>query len=61
MMPQQQYIADRREDLLDFAIDHMALAPLANEFLKKFTDCQIERNKHYSVQRLLELQIPIQH
>lgn len=48
------------KDLGDFAIDHMTLAPLAKEFLKKFTDCQIERKKQYSVQRLYELQIPIQ-
>ena len=48
------------KNLADFAIDRMTFAPLAKEFLKKLTDCKIERKKHHSIQRLYELQIPIQ-
>lgn len=59
----KQETLDKKEkldkDLADFAIGRMTLAPLTKEFLKKLTYCQIERNKQYSVQRLLELQIPI--
>lgn len=59
----KQETLDKKEkldkDLADFAIGRMTLAPLTKELLKKLTYCQIERNKQYSVQRLLELQIPI--
>lgn len=59
----RQETLDKKEkldkDLADYAIDHMTLAPLAKEFLKKLSYSQIERNKQYSLLRLYELQIPI--
>lgn len=48
------------KDLTDFAVDQMTVTPLSKEFLKKLSYSQIEQNKHFSSQKLLELQIPIQ-
>ncbi len=48
------------KDLTDKAIEKMTVAPLAKEFLKKLSYSQIEQGKHFSSQKLLELQIPIQ-
>lgn len=47
------------KDLIDYAVDHMTAAPLAKEFLKKLTYCQIEKNKKDAISKLHELQIPI--
>lgn len=47
------------KDLTDFAVDQMTVTPLSKEFLKKLSYSQIEQNKHFSSQRLLELQIPV--
>lgn len=48
------------KDLTDKAIEKMTVSPLAKEFLKKLSYSQIEQGKHFSSQKLLELQIPIQ-
>ena len=48
------------KDLTDKAIEKMTVTPLAKEFLKKLSYSQIEQGKHFSSQKLLELQIPIQ-
>ena len=48
------------KELTDKAIEKMTVAPLAKEFLKKLSYSQIEQGKHFSSQKLLELQIPIQ-
>lgn len=47
------------KDLTDIAIEKMTVT-LAKEFLKKLSYSQIEQGKHFSSQKLLELQIPIQ-
>ena len=47
------------KDLTDFAVDQMTVTPFSKEFLKKLSYSQIEQNKHFSSQRLLELQIPV--
>ena len=48
------------KDLTDKAIEKMTVTPLAKEFFKKLSYSQIEQGKHFSSQKLLELQIPIQ-
>ena len=47
------------KDLTNEAIEHMTIAPLAKEFLKKLTCYQIEHSKHLTMLKLNELQIPI--
>ena len=48
------------KDLTDKAIEKMTVSPLAKEFLKKLSYSQIEQDKHFASQKLLELHIPTQ-
>lgn len=52
-------IAKLNKDLVDIAVSHISLAPLAKDLLKQLTYFQIEQNKRGTLLKLNELQIPI--
>lgn len=47
------------KDLVDMGVEHMTVAPLIKEFLKRFSYYQIERSKNFAKMRIYELRIPV--